>query len=206
MSQYGWEDHDGKTYGRQELYDTPFHLTTTWVKRQCKGCGYGGDWALLLDAKQQAATPDTSAEHDLLDTDVKPTRISVFFYVADEAGRPAQIQTDGLKGRSGVEGSSRVVQGRGATGGWQLHMASSSKLSMDCCLTHSHTLGLPSPLHLPLPFHMPSSALGLALISPLQLSCVIPCQSCMLPVALLQLLVCVSPAWVLHDHQSQTDG
>ncbi|KAL3156046.1 hypothetical protein ABBQ32_013034 [Trebouxia sp. C0010 RCD-2024] len=127
LSKYGWEAHDGKSYGRQELHDKPFHLTTSWVKRQCRGCGYGGDWALLLDAKP-LPNPDASAEHDLLDPDVKLPRISVFFYVADEAGSPAEIQTDGLKGQSGLEGGSRVVQEGGVAGGWQLHMGSSSGL------------------------------------------------------------------------------
>lgn len=133
LSKYGWEAHDGKSYGRQELHDKPFHLTTSWVKRQCRGCGYGGDWALLLDAKP-LPNPDASAEHDLLDPDVKLPRISVFFYVADEAGSPAEIQTDGLKGQSGLEGGSRVVQEGGVAGGWQLHMGSSSKLSMGVLL------------------------------------------------------------------------
>ncbi|KAL3145782.1 hypothetical protein ABBQ38_015160 [Trebouxia sp. C0009 RCD-2024] len=131
LSKYGWEAHDGKTYGRQELHDTPFHLTTSWVKRQCTSCGYGGDWALLLDVKKAPTpipTPDASAEHDPSDQDVKLPRISVFFYVADEAGRSAEIQTDGLKGRSGLQGGSRVVQGGGVAGGWQLHMGSSSGL------------------------------------------------------------------------------
>jgi len=31
LKKYGWEAHDGKSYGRQELYDEHFHLTTSWV-------------------------------------------------------------------------------------------------------------------------------------------------------------------------------
>lgn len=165
LSKYGWEAHDGKTYGRQELHDTPFHLTTSWVKRQCTSCGYGGDWALLLDVKKAPTpipTPDASAEHDPSDQDVKLPRISVFFYVADEAGRSAEIQTDGLKGRSGLQGGSRVVQGGGVAGGWQLHMGSSSKQSMGVLLDCDTICGLgpfplPPPLLLtpPLPFPPP---------------------------------------------------
>jgi len=31
LKKYGWEAHDGKFYGRQELFDEHFHLTTSWV-------------------------------------------------------------------------------------------------------------------------------------------------------------------------------
>ncbi len=31
LKKYGWEAHDGKSCGRQELYDEHFHLTTSWV-------------------------------------------------------------------------------------------------------------------------------------------------------------------------------
>jgi len=31
LKKYGWEAHDGKSYGRQELFDEHFHLTTSWV-------------------------------------------------------------------------------------------------------------------------------------------------------------------------------
>ena len=123
LSKYGWEAHDGKTYGRQELHDGALHLTTTWVKRQCNGCGYGGDWALLLDAKQ-LATLDPPADQDLTDTDAKPKRISVVFYVADERKHPIEVQTDDLKG-----GSNRVLQGGSTGDDWQLHLGSSSELS-----------------------------------------------------------------------------
>lgn len=99
------------------------------MKRQCTGCGYGGDWALLLDAKQ-LPTPDAPAGHHLPNKDVKPARISVLFYVADESGRPIEIQTDGLKRRSGLDGSSKVFQGKKGAEGWQLHVGSSSKLSL----------------------------------------------------------------------------
>lgn len=32
LKKYGWEAHDGKSYGRQELYDEQYHLTTSWVR------------------------------------------------------------------------------------------------------------------------------------------------------------------------------
>ena len=127
LSKYGWEAHDGKNYGRQELHDGAFHLTTSWVKRHCKGCGFGGDWALLLEAKQRP-TPDAPADADVLDTDAKPKRISVMFYVADERNYPVEVETGDLKGRL-QEGSSRALQGGNNADAWQLHVGSSSKLS-----------------------------------------------------------------------------
>ena len=127
LSKYGWEAHDGKSYGRQELHDHALHLTTSWVKRQCKGCGFGGDWALLLHVKQRPM-PDAPPDADLLDTDAKPKRISVMFYVADERNLPIEVQTGDLKGRS-QEGSSRALQGGSDADAWQLHVASSSKLA-----------------------------------------------------------------------------
>lgn len=95
------------------------------MKRQCKGCGYGGDWAFLLDVKQRL-TPDTSAGPDLPDTDTQPKRISVMFYVADERNGPIEVQIGELKGPSG-EGSGRVLQGGHGASQWQLRAASSSK-------------------------------------------------------------------------------
>ena len=126
LSKYGWEAHDGRSYGRQELHDGAFHLTTSWVKRQCLGCGYGGDWALVLDVKQRP-TPGAPSDPDLRDTDAKPKRISVIFYVADERNHPVEVQTGGLEGRS-QKGSSRALQGGSDAHAWQLHVASSSKL------------------------------------------------------------------------------
>ena len=31
LQKYGWEAHDGHSFGRQELYDTDVRLTTSWV-------------------------------------------------------------------------------------------------------------------------------------------------------------------------------
>lgn len=35
---FGWERHDGHTFGRQELYDGNIHLTTSFAKRFCTDC------------------------------------------------------------------------------------------------------------------------------------------------------------------------
>lgn len=36
LQKYGWEAHDGHSFGRQELWDTDLHLTTSWVSDQTK--------------------------------------------------------------------------------------------------------------------------------------------------------------------------
>lgn len=51
LRKYGWEAHDGATFGRQELYDGPVQLTTNWTKRMSAGSA-AGDWALRLSARQ----------------------------------------------------------------------------------------------------------------------------------------------------------
>ena len=87
---------------------------------------------MLLDVKHHPM-PDVPADPDLVETDVKPKRISVVFYVADERNYPVEVQTDDLKRRSG-EGSSQALQGGSDADAWQLHVGSSSKLpSMGLC-------------------------------------------------------------------------
>ena len=36
LAKYGWEAHDGRQYGRQELFDGNMHLTTSLTKRFCQ--------------------------------------------------------------------------------------------------------------------------------------------------------------------------
>ncbi|CAH1390080.1 unnamed protein product [Nezara viridula] len=49
LSKYGWQLHDGKNFGVQELNDDPFILTTEFVKRQ--GGNHGGDWSARITVK-----------------------------------------------------------------------------------------------------------------------------------------------------------
>lgn len=87
---------------------------------------------MLLDVKPHP-TPDVPADPDLVDTDAKPKRMSVMFYMADEHNYPIEVQTDAVTGHS-REGSSRALQGGSDADAWQLHVGSSSKLpSMGLC-------------------------------------------------------------------------
>ncbi len=36
LQKYGWEAHDGESFGRQELYDGNVHLTTSFAKKFCE--------------------------------------------------------------------------------------------------------------------------------------------------------------------------
>lgn len=42
LDQYGWLQHDGSSFGVQEVVDGPFIITTSFVKRL--GGSNGGDW------------------------------------------------------------------------------------------------------------------------------------------------------------------
>ena len=46
MERYGWIEHDGKTFGVQEIQDGPFLLTTSFVKKP--GGNHGGDWTARI--------------------------------------------------------------------------------------------------------------------------------------------------------------
>ena len=102
------------------------------VKRQCNGCGNGGDWALKVDAQQ---TPDVAARgsHDQA-TDAasqsKPQRISVLFYVADEQDREMLLDPNKLH-RQAMGSQPRLCSSgyHPIAGNWQLHVSSSSTLT-----------------------------------------------------------------------------
>lgn len=53
LSIYGWTDHNGRDYGRQVLIDHGLSLTTSFLKERGKGSGYGGDWAVRLEAQDE---------------------------------------------------------------------------------------------------------------------------------------------------------
>lgn len=50
LSSYGWLIHDGVNFGMQQIRDTDFTLTTTFVKRM--GGKHGGDWTWRITGKQ----------------------------------------------------------------------------------------------------------------------------------------------------------
>lgn len=131
LSKYGWEAHDGRSFGRQELYDRDVHLTTSWAKRQCLGCGNGGDWAVKLNAEQNLQSSSPHDEKDSSSSESQPQRLSVLFYVADEEERGLEIHDDGHKAQSNEEEAALVSSGQHPIAGdWQMHITSSSQAKL----------------------------------------------------------------------------
>ncbi len=109
------------------LYATQL-LTVIQVKRQCNGCGNGGDWALKLDA-QQSSNAQTPVEEDFQAADQpqpKSRRISVMFYIADEREQELLLESDSWQERA----KSRLFSSgqHSIAGDWQLHVTSTSEL------------------------------------------------------------------------------
>lgn len=46
LPMYSWFSHDGRNYGMQEIFDTYFTVTTSFIKRP-EG-SHGGDWTARI--------------------------------------------------------------------------------------------------------------------------------------------------------------
>jgi hypothetical protein len=55
---YGWEFHDGRTFGRQHIHDGALRLTTEFVKRP--GGQHGGDWSWRVTVEPQVRASGSS--------------------------------------------------------------------------------------------------------------------------------------------------
>ncbi|KAF6321448.1 mannosyl-oligosaccharide glucosidase [Rhinolophus ferrumequinum] len=55
---YGWEFHDGLSFGRQHIQDGALRLTTEFVKRP--GGQHGGDWSWRVTVEPQASATMSS--------------------------------------------------------------------------------------------------------------------------------------------------
>lgn len=98
------------------------------MRRQCNGCGNGGDWALKLDAQQLSKT-QSPVEEDVQAADEpqpKSRRISMMFYVADEREQEVLLNSDSWQERA----KSRLFSSgqHPIAGDWQLHVTSTSDL------------------------------------------------------------------------------
>lgn len=92
MEKYGWERHDGEQFGRQELYDGDYHITTLFAKRFFYE-HRGGDWAVRVIARQRrrkATGPQGAVPQDADEEAEEAGRtrfISFIMYIADEGVR-----------------------------------------------------------------------------------------------------------------------
>ncbi|XP_047967733.1 mannosyl-oligosaccharide glucosidase GCS1-like isoform X1 [Salvia hispanica] len=55
LATYGWTHHNGRDYGRQVLVDQKLVLTTNFLKSREEESGYGGDWAVRIEAQSEVA-------------------------------------------------------------------------------------------------------------------------------------------------------
>ncbi|GFH27403.1 uncharacterized protein HaLaN_25716, partial [Haematococcus lacustris] len=99
LARYGWERHDGRSFGRQTLVDGSVTLTLSMVKVQGAGKGPGGDWAVRIKTSR---TPKHAGP--------RAARVSLVMYLADE---------------DTPKSAWRVLPG--VVGEWSFHMLDSSK-------------------------------------------------------------------------------
>ncbi|KAG5380374.1 hypothetical protein IGI04_028216 [Brassica rapa subsp. trilocularis] len=114
LSSFGWREHNGRDFGRQELVENDMILETSFVKSKGDGSsGYGGDWSVRIDVKNKGLSGDAKRSAHL------------FFYLADEGGSVLNLGRDALD----FQGSSLLVSGsREDVGDWQIHLRSENQL------------------------------------------------------------------------------
>ncbi|KFK41149.1 hypothetical protein AALP_AA2G092000 [Arabis alpina] len=111
LTSFGWREHNGRDFGRQELVENNMILETSFVKSKEDSLGYGGDWAVRIDVKGLNDDARRSAH--------------LFFYLADEGGNVLNLGQDTLD----FQGSSLLVSGsREDVGDWQIHLKSQNQL------------------------------------------------------------------------------
>ncbi|XP_051122251.1 mannosyl-oligosaccharide glucosidase GCS1-like isoform X2 [Andrographis paniculata] len=109
LKTYGWTHHNGRDYGRQLLVDQNLKLTTSFLKSMETGSGYGGDWAVRIEAESEVHNEEMS--------DV----VHLFFYMADESGTALELG----RGASDIPGDHILALGsRNDIGSWKLHLES----------------------------------------------------------------------------------
>ncbi|XP_068667397.1 mannosyl-oligosaccharide glucosidase GCS1 [Aristolochia californica] len=125
LSTYGWTHHNGRDYGKQVLVDHGLTLTTSFLKAKMKGSGYGGDWAVRVDAQSDESRFDEETRG----------AAHLFFYLGDEDGNTLSIDSRGLS----LHDHTLVASGsHEKVGGWELHLDSLADLDV-------HFSGFSSP-------------------------------------------------------------
>ncbi|KAG0459824.1 hypothetical protein HPP92_022952 [Vanilla planifolia] len=112
---YGWVEHNGLDYGRQVLDDQALSLTTSFLKTKEVGSGYGGDWAIRLEAQNSNSIPD----------EAKWSSVNLFFYIGDEEGSSLTLGREKHEYHEGVLLASGM---REDVGGWEIHLKSKDDL------------------------------------------------------------------------------
>ncbi|XP_006306769.2 alpha-glucosidase 2 [Capsella rubella] len=117
LKSFGWREHNGRDFGRQELFEQDMVLETSFVKSKEGSLGYGGDWSTRINVQ------------NMLNDEVERT-VHLFFYLADEGGNGLNLGKDVL----GLKRSSVLASGsRQDVGNWQMHLKSQNQLETHYC-------------------------------------------------------------------------
>ncbi|KAL0926218.1 hypothetical protein M5K25_002430 [Dendrobium thyrsiflorum] len=130
LNTYGWIEHNGRDYGRQVLVDQALSLTTSFLKENGNGSGFGGDWAVRLEADNVKSISD----------EAKWNSAHLFFYIADEEGNSLTLGREGFELHDDILLSSGL---RGDVGGWEVHLKSKDKIEVHYAgfkTLHTHNL------------------------------------------------------------------
>ncbi|KAK6635847.1 hypothetical protein RUM44_001101 [Polyplax serrata] len=97
LKNYTWTEHDGRNFGIQEIYDGPYHIQTSFVKRL--GGNHGGDWTanVKVNSNQKSVAND---------------EVSLIFYAAIEEKSNGMIEPS-FNDRYGILGITGNTQGLG---------------------------------------------------------------------------------------------
>ncbi|CAN7049982.1 hypothetical protein BRARA_G00865 [Brassica rapa] len=118
LKSFGWREHNGIDFGRQELLDQDMVLETSFLKSKEGSLGYGGDWSVRINLINKG-----------LNDEVKRT-VHVFFYLADEGGNVLKLGKNVLD----LKESSLLASGsRADVGKWQMHLKSEAHVETHYC-------------------------------------------------------------------------
>ncbi|XP_010531615.1 PREDICTED: mannosyl-oligosaccharide glucosidase GCS1 [Tarenaya hassleriana] len=113
LSSYGWREHNGRDFGRQELVEQDMILETSFLKSKRDSLGYGGDWAVRIDVKNNRSNDEAKKSAHL------------FFYLADEAGNALNL---GQNTQNSQESYLLASGSRSDVGDWQIHLKSQNHM------------------------------------------------------------------------------
>lgn len=117
LSTYGWTQHNGRDFGHQVLVDHGLRLETSFLKSKSEGSGYGGDWAVRIDAQSEKSDWNDEMQQ----------KGHLFFYLANEDGSPLSLRKDDID----IHENSLLASGsRSDIGDWQLHLESKDVLEI----------------------------------------------------------------------------
>jgi len=109
LKSFGWKEHNGRDFGRQELFEQDMVLETSFVKSEEGSLGYGGDWSIRINVQ------------NMLNDDEVKRSTHLFFYLADEGCNGVNLGKDVLR----LKESSVLASGsRQDVGNWQMHLKS----------------------------------------------------------------------------------